>query len=380
MSAIVQQIVNKLTALLEVQYIYRSEIVSGNRIISLFIVILEGNGSSLSLELSPMIGKIFQDETDSLYRIFPYGYALQQLKGGNLFFVHGCDWSNLVHLNSKRDIDLFDQYKTDERVLNGIRSSFDKELKKISGFIAGADFFFENGNISQSAFLFHQVMELLFRTVELFTMGKERKCHSIREHQNYIRAFVPDLGGLFDVNIEEELFLLRLLDEAYLATRYCESYPITKGELRKIREKVDAMYDMVVQLFEDRIKVCEKGYNNGNTKVATDQETGPIGPISTAAEKFNKIEGMARNHFTLLEPYENRKGFYKITLATDGYLETSFMISNLLKVCILALYTDGSPGKSIPQPTHNVQEVLKYILELIPLEEMELLDELRDML
>jgi HEPN domain-containing protein len=327
-----------------------------------------------------MVGKIFQDETDSLYRIFPYGYALQQLKDGNMFFVHGCDWSNLIYLNSKRDMDLFDQYKTDQRILNSIQFNFDKELKKIGGFIDGADFFFENGNISQSAFLFHQVMELLFRTVELFMMGKERKCHSIREHQNYIRTFVPELGGLFDVNIEEELFLLKLLDEAYLATRYCDSYPITKGELQKIREKVDGIYDIVAQLFEDRIKVCGKENDKQDTMETVNSKTDPIGPISEAAEKLGKIESMAESHFRLLEPHENRKGFYKLTLSTEGYLENSFMISNLLKVCILALYSDGSPEKSIPHPTHNVQEVLKCILELIPHEEMELLDELRNML
>src|SRR5690606_8218590 len=138
MSAIVQQIVNKLTALLEIQYIYRSEIVIGDRVSSLFIVILEGNSSSLSHELSSMVGKIFQDETDSLNRFFAFGYALHQLTGGSMFVVHGSDWSNLICLKSKRDMVLLDQYKTDQRILHSIPFNFDKGLKKIGGFIDGA--------------------------------------------------------------------------------------------------------------------------------------------------------------------------------------------------------------------------------------------------
>jgi len=55
------------------------------------------------------------------------------------------------------------------------------------------------------------------------------------------------------------------------------------------------------------------------------------------------------------------------------------MISNLLKVCILALEVERFPTRSIPQPEHNIKEVLGYILDLIPHEEMELLDAVRDL-
>ena len=55
------------------------------------------------------------------------------------------------------------------------------------------------------------------------------------------------------------------------------------------------------------------------------------------------------------------------------------MVSNLLKVCILAMEYEYAPTRSIPDPTYNVKEVLGYILDLIPHEEMELLDVLRDL-
>jgi len=330
-----------------------------------------------------MIGKIFQEETDFLYRVFPYGYAEQQLKDGNLFFVHGCAWSNLIYSGPSEEMDVFHGYGTDEKTLDNIRFNFGKELEKINGFMEGAAFFLENGNLSQSVFLYHQVLELLFRTVELFLMGKERKCHSIKEHQVYIRAFAPELGNLFDVDIEEEQLSLKLLDEAYITTRYSNNYRINNAQLDNIRQKARRMYRIVAQLFENRLEACRRAYDGQDATTTVrfiDSKEKPIGDIPDTIERLGRLAGMAKDHFKLLKPDEDREGIYKVELTTKGYLDTAFMISNFLKVCILAMYTDEHPGGLIPHPNHNVQEVLKYILELIPLEEMELLDELRELL
>lgn len=378
MSDAVQQIVSKLSSLLEIRYIYLSKAGPKDHDRSLFIVIVKGNCPSMSHELSAMVAKIFQDETDFLYRIFPYEFALQQLREGKLFFAQGCAWSNLIYNRSDRDLDLFDHYKMDERTLNIIRSDFDKELEKINGFIEGAEFFYENKNLAQSTFLWHQVIELLFRSVELFTMGKERKSHTIKEHQSYIRAFIPELGDLFDVSIEGELFLLKLLDEAYLATRYNNNYAISVEQFRNIRDRADEIYAIVLELFEERIKECQKELNDQNDMEPIDFKTAPTTTISND-EKLIKLEYLVNKHFRLLKPYENRDGIFKMELTTEGYLDTAFIITNLLKVCILAMYTDDYPQRLIPQPEHNVQEVLKLVLELIPMAEMELLDNLRDL-
>jgi len=56
------------------------------------------------------------------------------------------------------------------------------------------------------------------------------------------------------------------------------------------------------------------------------------------------------------------------------------MISNLIKVCITALEADCFPSRAVPQPEHNIRQVLGYILDMMPYEEMEFLDKIRDML
>lgn len=91
-------------------------------------------------------------------------------------------------------------------------------------------------------------------------MGRERKCHSIKEHQTYIKVFVPKLGGLFNTDGEEELSLLRLLDEAYITTRYQNNYHINEVQIQKIRGRAEQMFVLVSRLFEDKLAKCQ---NNG---------------------------------------------------------------------------------------------------------------------
>ena len=81
-----------------------------------------------------------------------------------------------------------------------------------------------------------------------------------------------------------------------------------------------------------------------------------------------------------MSPYPFKEGHYTIGLVTEGYLETSFMISNLLKVCIIAMEADCCSTRSIPEPEHNIKEVLGYVLDMIPHNEMELLDVMRDLI
>lgn len=73
-------------------------------------------------------------------------------------------------------------------------------------------------------------------------------------------------------------------------------------------------------------------------------------------------------------------GHKTIDITTEGYLDSSFMISNLIKVCITALEKENYSTRSVPQPHSNISGVLGYILDLIPHDEMEFLDKIRKLL
>lgn len=370
-----EQIIKKLKSLLEIKYIYKSNAKIESSQKSLLIVILQGSCSSLTKELASMVAKIFQEETDFLYRIFSFKYAHQQLKEDALFFVHGCAWEKQIFQNSDKESDIFDNYQLTNKTLNNIQSFFEKERHKIVAFLDGARFFIKKNNLSQAAFMLHQYIELWFRFVALFTMGKERKSHSIKELQTYIKPFLPELSNLFNTEIEDELNLLRVLDNAYITTRYENNYYINLEQIHKIVQKVNNMECIINVLFKDRLDECAK-YKIDLKKVTT---TKNVTSKANHNELSNFIKSLSKKDFPTLKQDLNKKEIYTIGIATEGYLETSFMISNLLKVCIIAMEVDCCSTRSIPEPEHNIKEVLGYVLDMIPHTEMELLDVLQDL-
>tara|TARA_R110002051_G_scaffold15064_2_gene47628 strand:+ start:22517 stop:23680 length:1164 start_codon:yes stop_codon:yes gene_type:complete len=368
-----EQVINKLTTLLEVKYIFKSDIVFEDCSKSLIIIVLKRNCSYLTNELSAMVAKIFQEETDFLYRIFSFEYAQQQLKEENLFFVLGCTWDKVIFHTSIAELDSFYEYHIPEKTISIIQSTFEKECHKMAAFFDGATFFMEKNNLSHAAYMLHQYIELWFRHAALFTMGKERKSHCIKELQTYIKPFVPELGNLFNTEIEEEQNLLRLLDDAYITTRYENNYHINKEQVHKIIEKANSVESLATLLFKNKLDACiVQASKPKEINVPNEQSSD-----SNNTELLNFMKSLSEKDFSSLKPYPFKKGLYNIGIVTEGYLETSFMISNLLKVCIIAMEAECCSTRSIPEPDHNIKEVLGYILDMIPHNEMELLDTLR---
>lgn len=378
------QIIEKLKSILEIKYIYELRIEKEGFFKPILIVILKENCRELTQELSSMVAKIFENETDYLYRIFSFKYAEQQLKYENLFFVNGCLWERVISLKSDVELDVFYKYQVDKKTLSRIEANFQKEHEKMAAFMDGATFFIENQNFSQAAFMLHQFIELWFRYAALFIMGKERKSHSIKELQTFIKAFAPELGCVFNTEIEEEQHLLKLLDAAYISTRYENNYHINLVQIHKIVEKSAKIESIVTTLFKTKIEVCHKDL--GKQEIIQESFFNEEKPSSNDIPKSNdelildKIKKLCEEHYYTLKPNSHRKDVYNINLLTDGYLETSFMMANLLKVCILALDADYIPNRLVQQPEHNVSEVLGYILCMMPYEEMEFLDKVRDLL
>lgn len=370
-----EQIIDKLKSLLEIKYVYKIRAEKEDFFKPLLIVILKGNCSSLTNELSSMVAKIFQEETNFLYRIFSFEYAHQQLKEESLFFVHSCSWGKIIFQNSDAELDKFHEYYVTEKTKNNIKLLFEKERHKMAAFFEGAAFFVEKNNLSHAAYMLHQYIELWFRYVSLFTMGKERKSHSIKELQTYIKTFAPGLGNLFNIEIEEEQHLLKLLDDAYITTRYENNYHINLEQIHKIMEKANKMESLATSLFKIKLDACIVEVANTKEIKVPEQQS----PEPNDKDLLSFMKSLSKKDFSFLTTYPFKKGHYTIGIVTEGYLETSFMISNLLKVCIIAMETDYCSTRSIPEPEHNIREVLGYVLDMIPHNEMELLDVIRDL-
>lgn len=368
------QIISKLVALLDLKYIYQSDTGLSGSNQPLLIVVLSGSCSALTQKLSAMVAKICQEETAMLYRIFPLDYAEEQLIADNLFFVYHCTWDNCIYQSPQAEPDRFQEYQIPKNTPNNLQTSFKKESQKLAGFLEGATFFMDKNQLSHAAYMLHQYIELWFRFAALITMGKARKSHRIKELQSYIKDFAPELGNLFPTEIEAEHSLLNLLDAAYITARYENHYHINSEQLQSILEKAKALEAMVTRIYTTLWEACTNPLTNPKER----REPPAPCPPPNATEKANFIQSLSERDFPSLKPHRVRTGLYTMELLTEGYLDTAYMIANLVKVCLLAMESDYRGTRYIPDPEFNIKEVLGFILDMIPYNEMEMLDTIRD--
>lgn len=84
-----------------------------------------------------------------------------------------------------------------------------------------------------------------------------------------------------------------------------------------------------------------------------------------------------QNHFPLLTRQSGKKQIDTLKLYLHGYTDVMHLIANITKTCLLALEHETSRPQ-IPDPSTNVSGLLTLILDLIPYEEADLLDKLRE--
>lgn len=388
-----QNIINKLTTLLEVKYVYKVILETTENKQILFIVILKGNCSSLTKELSSMVSKIFQEETEFLYRILSFEYAQQQLKEENLFFIHGCHSSNLIYKSTESDTGL-KVPPINKETKKEMELDFENELSRVGTFMEGVKFYMEKDNISLAAFMLHQYMEIWYRNAELLVMGKERKTHSLKEHQTYIKTFSQELGSVFNMDREEDRELLRLIDDAYITTRYFKNYHITKSQLEIISEKAWHLNFVVAYLYGNKLEACMEKIGETEHLRKSDIEPCRNEDVETQDPKMkldtdatfesltdyekirDKIQKLLKRKEYMLKPGSN-EFYYKANFLVSGPTDILYDIAGIMKVCIIALeHGDNSYGSLIPQPHANIQTTLEHILQLLPFEEVECLEKI----
>ncbi|MDT0651698.1 HEPN domain-containing protein [Autumnicola edwardsiae] len=364
MKPVTQSIIRQLIEILAIKAIYVIPFIEEAEK-QLFLVIKKGADSINNKLIS--VTEIFQEHPQFVYRIYEETYAIEQLKEGNIFFLQGFLIKYLKYGALKTECKDWDF----KEALQKTETLFKKEYTKALDFQQGANFYIEKENYPQAAFMFHQSIELSFRTVELITMGKEKICHGITYHQKYIQNFVPELGHLFSKENEQETQLLDLLDTAYRNVRYDRDYEISLKSIKLLQNKLDKMLKIVENEFEKRHAYCK----NPLESTSTEKET--LSDKITANPRIKyKVQEFFNRKLYKLEP-GSEKLYYKAEFKINGIADVLYDIAGIMKVCIVALeYADSSYGRLIPQPHINVQTALEHILQLLPFEEVETLEEI----
>ena len=98
-------------------------------------------------------------------------------------------------------------------------------------------------------------------------------------------------------------------------------------------------------------------------------------------KNLEKIRKLSVRYFNTLKPVADRKDIYTAEIRVLNYFELTYVVSNLLKLCILALDQEAPEiSKTVKNTSINVGVVLEIVAQLLPLDEIEFLDEMHQIL
>lgn len=194
-----------------------------------------------------------------------YGYifcfqkqaALAELmERGHLFYSLVCQRKNLVYEKGHQKLEITPTERLKQVILKA-RVDLVSCMERITAFLDGARFYEDKGNLPMAAFMLQQVVELLFRAVELVMLGNNEHCHLIRTHIALCKPMVPGMCAAFPLEAERDHALLQLLNDAYLNVRYREQYVISEKDLREVMERASRMVAIMPREVEAAIKIAE---------------------------------------------------------------------------------------------------------------------------
>lgn len=97
-------------------------------------------------------------------------------------------------------------------------------------------------------------------------------------------------------------------------------------------------------------------------------------------EQLEILRGLSKSHFKMLHQEGTKRKVFKTSITVGGYTDLMYIVTDLIKASLLALEAkEPFASREIRNPASNVCGLLDLALQLIPHEEIEVLDVLHGM-
>lgn len=277
-------LIDQITAQIDAERIYVHETETASTSKTVLTILVAKSCDKSPGDLAELVSPLFDRQQRFRFTLHRADWISQVVSSGNLYFCSICSEDKMIYAKPRSDFQFLPALLSQQQMLENARHQYGLEFEKIKAFVDGADFYLEKQNYSQSAFMVHQAIELTFRAVELLITGKSKITHSIKAHQNYLAPYWTGLSNIFSQDRESDMELLRLLDQAYLAVRYENSYQISRLDLLALRVKAgqvrlaaDEAFEQVLRNFQS----AKVGHLLLETATQTGQSSaGPDVPLS----------------------------------------------------------------------------------------------------
>lgn len=125
--------------------------------------------------------------------------------------------------------------------------------ESVSELVATAEFAIQKGYSKKAAFLLHQAAETLYTGLLLVLTHWTPKSHNLVRLRGLAEPLDPRLAAVWPTETKFQRRCFELLRAAYVKARYSRQYKVTAEELTWIRERVEALQTLVLEICRGRI-------------------------------------------------------------------------------------------------------------------------------
>ena len=257
--AALEKAIEQMLLFTPVDSIYFSPHLEESTTAGVFLTIISEDSPFDWDELATYFQQLYAGFPQFAFRLFGNTWIKEELQNGNPFFVMHCQQQHLIYSSGNtKELHYISKLKT-KRFLKSSERRF--EVDNQSAFLVGLDFkhYMAGNNTVMAAYNAHQNIKWLFVTASSFLIGEWFNSNDLVEQQNYLNAFTPLAGKIFDPATPSDVELLNLLNQARRTIAHHTAPPqITKEQLKIVEEKKEILRKEVHRLFYATQTRCEE--------------------------------------------------------------------------------------------------------------------------
>lgn len=144
-----------------------------------------------------------------------------------------------------------------EAALQEATTYFERSTTTAMGLLDTSRYTASQGRLKETAFSLHQAAETLYQCLILVMTLHTPNTHNLMRLRKLTDSFDPRLLGVWPTETKFQRRSFELLKQGYVNARYSEHYQVTADELAFMRERIEVLGALVVELSQAQIAAFE---------------------------------------------------------------------------------------------------------------------------
>ena len=228
-----------------------------------FLALLPGNSQLTFKEYQELIDKECGDIGSVVLWCRHLGEVYKLLREGHIFYSIVCTDNRLVYDNGRLPLPETQEFNI-IAIIEKARTFYNEIFATAISFLHGARYYVTVDQQKTAAFMLHQATEHALRALLFSITTYNAYNHNLAVLLRHCNYCAPELTKIFPQDTDKEKELFRLLNIAYVHTRYKNKYEISLDDLMLLLDRVDHLQIEVQQFFDERLLTFQKTFEHSS--------------------------------------------------------------------------------------------------------------------